>query len=146
MTAGSRSVVTSPSARPSAMSRSNRRMIFPERVLGRSSVQMMRLGRANLPIREATIAVHDEVQSEQAPVGIPRAHRVGARLVGKPALDVVVGERSGAEPVEVGAANDDPDHGRGQPDGFGDDRGQDAAVSHATPRDGDNETKTSALD
>src|SRR5439155_1765798 len=47
VTAGSRSVVTSPSSRPSAMSRSNRRMILPERVLGRSSLQMTRLGRAN---------------------------------------------------------------------------------------------------
>ena len=36
-TLGSASVVVSPSARPSAMSRSNRRMIFPERVLGRSA-------------------------------------------------------------------------------------------------------------
>ena len=31
-------------------------MIFPERVLGRSCDQMMRLGRANLPIRSATVA------------------------------------------------------------------------------------------
>src|SRR5918994_392181 len=44
MTAGSRSVVTSPSSRPSAMSRSSRRMILPERVLGRSPDQMIRLG------------------------------------------------------------------------------------------------------
>jgi acetyl-CoA synthetase len=51
MTSGSRSVVTSPSSRPSAMSRSSRRMILPERVLGRSPDQMMRLGRASLPIR-----------------------------------------------------------------------------------------------
>ena len=54
ITSGSRSVVTSPSSRPSAMSRSSRRMILPERVLGRSSAQMMRLGRASLPIRLAT--------------------------------------------------------------------------------------------
>ena len=54
MTSGSRSVVTSPSSRPSAMSFSNRRMILPERVLGRSSAQMMRLGRASLPMRIAT--------------------------------------------------------------------------------------------
>ena len=44
MTSGSRSVVTSPSSRPSAMSRSSRRMILPERVLGRSSAQMIRFG------------------------------------------------------------------------------------------------------
>ena len=31
-------------------------MIFPERVLGRSSDQMMRFGRANLPMRSATVA------------------------------------------------------------------------------------------
>ena len=39
-TSGSRSVVTSPSSRPSAMSRSSRRMILPERVFGRSSAQI----------------------------------------------------------------------------------------------------------
>ena len=53
-TSGSRSVVTSPSSLPSAMSRSRRRMILPERVLGRSPDQMMRLGRASLPIFLAT--------------------------------------------------------------------------------------------
>ena len=31
-------------------------MILPERVFGRSSAQTMRLGRANLPIRSATVA------------------------------------------------------------------------------------------
>jgi hypothetical protein len=31
-------------------------MILPERVLGRSSAEMMRLGRANLPMRSATVA------------------------------------------------------------------------------------------
>ena len=31
-------------------------MILPERVFGRSSDQMMRFGRANLPIRSATVA------------------------------------------------------------------------------------------
>ena len=63
ITAGSRSVVTSPSSRPSAMSRSSRRMILPERVLGRSSAQMIRFGRASLPIRSATCSriVGDEL-------------------------------------------------------------------------------------
>src|SRR5947208_58836 len=56
VTAGSRKVVTSPSSRPSAISRSRRRMIFPERVLGRSSAQIMRFGLANLPMRSATVA------------------------------------------------------------------------------------------
>jgi hypothetical protein len=36
------------------MSRSRRRMILPERVFGRSSAQITRLGRASLPIRLAT--------------------------------------------------------------------------------------------
>ena len=54
MTSGSRSVVTSPSSLPSAMSRNSRRMILPERVFGRSSAQMIRFGRASLPIRLAT--------------------------------------------------------------------------------------------
>ena len=31
-------------------------MILPERVFGRSSAQMIRFGRANLPIRSATVA------------------------------------------------------------------------------------------
>ena len=56
ITSGSRRVVTSPRARPSAMSRSSRRMILPERVFGRSSAQTIRFGRANLPIRSATVA------------------------------------------------------------------------------------------
>jgi hypothetical protein len=46
--AGSRRVVTSPSPLSPAMSLSSRRMIFPERVSGRSSVHSSRLGRANL--------------------------------------------------------------------------------------------------
>ena len=54
ITPGSRRVVTSPSSRPSAMSRSSRRMILPLRVLGRSPAQMILLGRANLPMRAAT--------------------------------------------------------------------------------------------
>ena len=53
-TFGSASVVVSPSALPSAMSRSNRRMIFPERVFGRSAVKMMSSGLAIAPIFCAT--------------------------------------------------------------------------------------------
>src|SRR6478672_1126469 len=49
-TAGSRRVVVSPSWWPSAMSRSSRRMILPERVLGRSLTMITALGRAILPI------------------------------------------------------------------------------------------------
>jgi hypothetical protein len=36
------------------MSRSSRRMIFPERVFGRSSAHTIRFGRASLPMRCAT--------------------------------------------------------------------------------------------
>ena len=53
-TPGSASVVVSPSSRPSATSRSRRRMILPERVLGRSSVKMIVLGRPIVPILLAT--------------------------------------------------------------------------------------------
>jgi hypothetical protein len=56
MTVGSWSVVMSPSSRPSAMSRSSRRMILPLVVLGRSRAQMMRSGRASFPMRCATCA------------------------------------------------------------------------------------------
>src|SRR3954449_7773021 len=49
-TAGSASVVTSPRARPSAISRSRRRMIFPDRVLGRSAAKIMSSGFAIAPI------------------------------------------------------------------------------------------------
>ena len=48
------SVVTSPSGRPRATSRSSRRMILPERVFGRSAVKMIPCGRAILPILSAT--------------------------------------------------------------------------------------------
>ena len=81
MTSGSRSVVTSPSSRPSAMSRSSRRMILPERVLGRSSAQMMRFGRANLPIRAATLLADlgDRASSVAVEVALERDER-GDRL------------------------------------------------------------------
>ena len=42
-------VVVSPSIRPSAMSRNNRRMILPLRVLGSSCVNVKYFGRMNLP-------------------------------------------------------------------------------------------------
>ena len=53
-TAGSASVVVSPSARPSAMSRRSRRMILPDRVFGSSAEKMMSSGRASEPIFFAT--------------------------------------------------------------------------------------------
>src|SRR5690606_17654237 len=49
-TDGSASVVVSPRARPSAMSFNSRRMILPERVLGRSALKRMSSGRAMAPI------------------------------------------------------------------------------------------------
>ena len=49
-TAGSASVVVSPSGRFSATSRSRRRMIFPERVFGSSGVKTMFAGFAIAPI------------------------------------------------------------------------------------------------
>ena len=44
----------SKAARPSAMSRSKRRMIFPERVFGRSAANKISSGRASAPILSAT--------------------------------------------------------------------------------------------
>ena len=86
ITSGSRSVVTSPSARPSAMSRRRRRMILPERVFGRSSAQMIRFGRANLPIRSATTARISSTSSSLGSVspceGDEGADRLAGVLVG----------------------------------------------------------------
>ena len=82
ITSGSRRVVTSPSARPSAMSRSSRRMILPERVFGRSSAQMIRFGRANLPIRSATVGA-DALDQLVAGLGVAAQGDEGAdRLAG----------------------------------------------------------------
>ena len=53
-TLASASVVVSPRTRPSAMSRSSRRMILPERVFGRSATKKRRSGRAIAPIFFAT--------------------------------------------------------------------------------------------
>ena len=80
ITSGSRSVVTSPSSRPSAMSRSSRRMILPERVLGRSSAQMMRLGRASLPILLATCSRISSTSSSSPSLVALERHEGGDRL------------------------------------------------------------------
>ena len=84
-TAGSASVVTSPSARPSAMSRSRRRMILPERVFGRSAVKMMSSGFAMAPIFLPTCA---RSSSEQLRAGRrpltqrdERGHRLAFEVV-----------------------------------------------------------------
>ena len=46
-------------------------MILPERVLGRSSAQMMRLGRASLPMRLATVSLISETSSSDPSVSSP---------------------------------------------------------------------------
>ena len=122
---GSRSVVTSPSARPSAMSRSRRRMILPERVLGRSSAQMIRFGRANLPIRSATTARIPSTSSSLGSVspaqGDEGADRLAGVLVGladhRRLGDLLVGDDrrldlGGREPVagDVDDVVDPADH------------------------------------
>ena len=62
-TAGSASVVVSPSALPSAMSRRRRRMILPDRVLGRSAAQIRSSGRARAPIFLVTWALISSISS-----------------------------------------------------------------------------------
>src|SRR5262245_35121561 len=62
-TAGSARVVVSPSAFPSAMSRRSRRMIFPDRVLGRSEAQIRSSGRASAPIFLTTWALISSINS-----------------------------------------------------------------------------------
>ena len=46
-------------------------MILPERVLGRSSAQMIRLGRASLPIRLATVSLISETNSSDPSASSP---------------------------------------------------------------------------
>ena len=60
-------------------------MILPERVFGRSSAQMIRFGRANLPIRSATVSRIPStrlVALEIALQGHERADRLARVLVG----------------------------------------------------------------
>ncbi len=52
-------------ARPSAMSRSRRRMIFPERVFGRSAVKRISSGRAMAPIFFATWALSSSARASE---------------------------------------------------------------------------------
>ena len=72
MTAGSRSVVTSPSSRPSPMSRSSRRMILPERVFGRSPAQMIRFGPGDLRDPVGDVVADLLLRSRPSPRGRPR--------------------------------------------------------------------------
>jgi len=69
MTAVSCSVVTSPSSRFSATSRSSRRMILPDRVLGSSGTIMIWRGRAIGPIWDATCLRNSATSS--APASAP---------------------------------------------------------------------------
>ena len=66
------------------MSRSNRRMILPERVFGRSPAQITRLGRANLPIRAATwlLTHHKALLDARAKEVAAERGRVAAALRG----------------------------------------------------------------
>ena len=63
ITAESCSVVTSPTVRFSAMSRSSRRMILPERVLGSSWTTRMRLGFGDRPdlLGDVVLQLDDEL-------------------------------------------------------------------------------------
>ena len=92
-------------------------MILPERVLGRSSAQMMRLGRANLPIRSATVSrIPSTVSSSPGEIALQR-HEGDDRLAG----------------VLVVLA----DHGRLGHVGVGDDRRLDLGRREAVPGDVD---------
>ena len=71
-TPASASVVVSPSARPSATSRSSRRMILPERVFGRSGVNSRYFGRAMGPMTSATCSRSSCASSSL--VSTPGAH------------------------------------------------------------------------
>ena len=88
-TPGSASVVVSPRSRPSATSRSRRRMILPLRVLGRSSVKMTVLGRAMAPILVATCWRSSSPSSSAGLVAAPQDDEGDDRLAG----GVVVGAR-----------------------------------------------------
>src|SRR6266540_2057514 len=78
-TSGSRSVVTSPSGSPLAMFLSSRRMILPERVLGRSAPNITALGLAILPMRSPTHSRSSPARSSEAslPARLPFHDRRG---------------------------------------------------------------------
>ena len=86
-------------------------MILPERVLGRSSAQMIRFGRANLPIREATLLAD---LADQVVVALEVAlerHERGDRLAG-----VLVGLADHGGLGDLGVRDDRGlDLGGGQP-------------------------------
>ena len=107
-TAGSASVVVSPSARPSAMSRSRRRMILPERVLGRSAVKMISLGLGDArrsSRRRARLSSSRSASSASTP--LCEGHEGGDRL----ALD----RRAGAPTTAASATARVVDQRRSRP-------------------------------
>ena len=77
----SASVVVSPSERPSATSRRRRRMILPERVLGRSGVKSRYLGRAMAPMTgrrgraaraaSSSLVAHAGARDDEGEDGLP---------------------------------------------------------------------------
>ena len=84
-TAGSARVVVSPSALPSAMSRSSRRMILPERVFGRSAANRIWSGLAIAPILCATCSLSSSARAGVAVFAFLERHEGGDRLT----LDLV---------------------------------------------------------
>ena len=78
--------MVSPSALPSAMSRSSRRMIFPERVFGRSAAKIMSSGSAIAPIflHDVVLELVDQCRRCACTPSLTRDER-GDRL----ALDLV---------------------------------------------------------
>ena len=87
----------------------------PDRVAGR--------GRGGPGPGDALVAVDDEVDRQQAALGVPLAHRVGAdlrplvlrrALARELQLHVVVGVLAELEPGQALAAEDDPGQRRGE--------------------------------
>ena len=77
-TLASASVVVSPSARPWAMSRSSRRMILPERVFGRSGVNISDLGlRDRADLRRDVVA---QLLAERGVGSLPRRRITNAMI------------------------------------------------------------------
>src|SRR5262249_11374714 len=82
-TVGSASVVVSPSCSSSATLRSNRRMIFPERVLGSSSVHSTVFGRAMGPI---VLATWSRSSAASSSLGSLPARRITKALIDWPVV------------------------------------------------------------
>ena len=83
---GSRSVVVSPISRPSAMSLSSRRMILPDRVFGRSSVNSRSFGLAIFPMTWATWSRSSWRRASLPAVDAAQDHEARDRLAGQVVL------------------------------------------------------------